>query len=74
MGRFFTTAEAAAKIGVSRQTLYSWIESALINAPKAIPVGGAFIRLWTKADIDLAAKAKGKLKRGPKPKRKGGAK
>jgi predicted DNA-binding transcriptional regulator AlpA len=69
MGQFFTTAQAAAKIGVSRQTLYSWIASGLVTAPKAIPVGDASIRLWTQDDINLAAKAKGKLRRGPKPKR-----
>jgi predicted DNA-binding transcriptional regulator AlpA len=73
MGRFFTTAQTAAKIGVSRQTLYSWIASGLVPAPKSIPVGGASIRLWTQADVELAAKGKGKLKRGrPVPKRKKG--
>ena len=57
------------KIGVSRQTLYAWIAAGLVRSPKPIPVGHAFIRLWTKADINQASKAKGKLKRGPKPKR-----
>lgn len=66
--KYFTTAQAAARIGVSRQTLYTWIASGLVTAPKAIPVGGASIRLWTQADINLAARAKGKLKRGPKTK------
>jgi excisionase family DNA binding protein len=69
MERYFTTAEAATKIGVSRQTLYSWIESGLVRAPEAIPVGGSSVRLWTLADINLAAKAKGKLRRGPKSKK-----
>jgi excisionase family DNA binding protein len=73
MGKFFSTGQAAAKIGVSRQTLYSWIESGLISAPKPIRAGGASVRLWTEDDIDRAAKAKGKLKRGrPGPKRKKG--
>jgi excisionase family DNA binding protein len=70
MGRFFTTAQAAAKIGVSRQTLYSWIESGLVSAPKPIPMGRSSIRMWTQADIDAAAKGKGKLKRGPVPKKR----
>jgi excisionase family DNA binding protein len=70
MGRFFTTKQAAAKIGVSRQTLYSWIASGLVPAPKPIPVGAGSIRLWTQADVELAAKGKGKLKRGPVAKRK----
>jgi excisionase family DNA binding protein len=69
MERFFTTAQAAKRIGVSRQTLYSWIDAGLIHAPELIRAGRASLRLWTQADIDLAAKAKGKLRRGPKPKR-----
>jgi excisionase family DNA binding protein len=71
MGKFFSTSQAAAKIGVSRQTLYSWMESGHIRAPEPIRAGGASIRLWTQADIDRAAKAKGTLKMGrPSPKRK----
>jgi excisionase family DNA binding protein len=74
MGKFFSTAQAAAKIGVSRQTLYSWIESGLIRAPEPIQAGGASVRLWTQADVDRAAKAKGTLKTGrPSPKSKDGA-
>ncbi len=69
MGRYFTTAQAAKRIGVSRQTLYSWIDSGLIRAPELIRAGRASLRLWTQADINQAAKAKGILKRGPKPKR-----
>jgi excisionase family DNA binding protein len=64
--RFFSTKEVAAQIGVSRQTLYTWIESDLIDAPAASRPGA---RLWTKADIAKAAKAKGKLRRGPKRKK-----
>jgi excisionase family DNA binding protein len=69
--KFYSTVEAAAKIGVSRQTLYSWIELGLIDAPEPIREG---VRLWTASQIASAAKTKGKLKRGPVPKRnkKGG--
>jgi len=55
-------------IGVSRQTLYTWIESGHVTPPKPIRVGRAFVRLWKRADIDRAAKAKGTLQRGPRPK------
>jgi excisionase family DNA binding protein len=65
----YTTAEAAANIGVSRQTLYSWIEGGKINAPKPIKLGQRSMRLWTKTDIERVRKFKGKLKRGPKPKK-----
>jgi excisionase family DNA binding protein len=70
MAKFFTTKQAAAKIGVSRQTLYSWIGSGLIRAPKLLHAGAASVRLWTQSDIDQAAKAKGTLRSGPVPKRK----
>jgi len=62
---FFSTKQVAAKIGISRQTLYSWIESGIIDAPAVIRPG---VRLWTEDDIANAAKAKGKLRRGPKRK------
>jgi len=65
----YTTAEAAAQIGVSRQTLYSWIEAEKINAPEPLELGQRSMRIWTKADIERARKCKGSLKRGPKPKR-----
>jgi excisionase family DNA binding protein len=65
----YTTAEAAANIGVSRQTLYSWIDGGKINAPKPIKLGQRSMRLWTKTDIKRVRKFKGKLKRGPKPKK-----
>lgn len=70
MERFFTTKQAAKKIGVSRQTLYSWIDAGVISAPELIRAGLASMRLWTQADINTAAKAKGKLKRGPKEKKR----
>jgi excisionase family DNA binding protein len=72
--KYFTTREAAARIGVSRQTLYSWIDSKLIDAPKPLLLGGGSVRMWTAEDIEHAAGAKGKLKPGPVPKkRKAGA-
>lgn len=58
---FFTTAEAATKIGVSRATLYNWIESGLVEAPEPIRQG---VRLWTASDIAKAARAKGTIKLG----------
>jgi excisionase family DNA binding protein len=75
MAKFFSTGQAAKKIGVTRQTLYNWIDAGLIHAPEPIVVGGSVVRLWTKADIDRAANAKGSLKTGrPGSKRKDGVK
>jgi predicted DNA-binding transcriptional regulator AlpA len=59
--KFFTTAEAAAKIGISRATLYNWIRSGLVEAPEPIRLG---VRLWTASDIAKAAAAKGTIKLG----------
>lgn len=64
----YTTAEVAAKVGVSRQTLYSWIDRGRINAPKPIKLGQRSMRLWSKADMEQARKFKGFLKRGRKTK------
>jgi excisionase family DNA binding protein len=69
MAKSYTTAEAAEQIGISRQTLYSWIESGEIDSPEPIELGQRSMRLWTKTDIERARKFKGKLKRGPKPKK-----
>jgi len=66
----YTTSEVAAKIGVSRQTLYTWIEDGNVVAPKPIAVGKGSIRLWTLADIEQVRKFKGTLKPGPKSNKK----
>jgi DNA-binding transcriptional MerR regulator len=59
--KLYTTTQAAAKIGVTRQTLYNWAEMKLIDAPEAIVPG---VRLWTADEVEAAAKLKGKLPRG----------
>ena len=66
----YTTTEAAAKIGVSRQTLHAWIEGGHVTAPKLVEVGQRPIRLWTIADIERVKKFKGTLKSGPKTNKK----
>jgi predicted site-specific integrase-resolvase len=68
--RTYTTYEAAARIGVSRQTVYMWMRRGEIVAPELMRVGKSFIRRWTLADIERAKKFKGTLKTGPKPKNK----
>jgi len=65
----YTMAQAAKLLGISRQTLYSWIEAGHVKAPKPTPVGEKSFRLWTATDIERAQKFKGKLKRGPEPKK-----
>jgi excisionase family DNA binding protein len=66
MAKTFTTAEAAKKAGVSRQTLHTWMNEGLIAAPKPVKVGQRKFRFWTQQDIDRLKSFKGTLKRGPK--------
>lgn len=47
--KLYTTAEAARRVGVSRQTVQAWIAMGKIKGPELIlPV---HIRLWSKEDI-----------------------
>jgi len=66
----YTTAQAAAMIGISRQALYTWIAERKIDAPEAIKLGRRTMRFWSKAQIKAAKKFKGTQKRGPVPKKK----
>ena len=66
----YTTGEAAATIGISRQTLQAWIAGGKIPAPKPTEVGHMTVRLWTQADIENARKFKGTLKPGPRSKKR----
>jgi predicted DNA-binding transcriptional regulator AlpA len=61
----YTTAQVAKKLAISRQTLYTWMESGFVVAPEPITVGQRSFRLWTAADIERARKFKGTLKPGP---------
>jgi excisionase family DNA binding protein len=60
--RTYTSREAAKLIGVSPQTLYTWIAESHIDAPEQVVTGKRTIRLWSKAQIDEAKKFKGTLR------------
>lgn len=65
--RHYTTGEAAKKIGVSRQTLQTWIAAKKIKAPELTrPI---HVRFWTEAQIARLKAARPYLPR----KRKGEA-
>jgi len=66
----YSAGEVAAAIGVSRQTLQTWIAKRHIAAPQAVKIGGMIVRHWTKAHIEKARKFKGTLKAGRKRKPK----
>jgi DNA-binding transcriptional MerR regulator len=62
-----TTAQAARRIGVSRQTLQTWIARGWIVPPKPLQIAGATVRLWSSREIEAARRFKGTLKPGRKP-------
>jgi excisionase family DNA binding protein len=66
----YTTREAAKALGVSPQTLYTWIGRRQIDAPTPLSLGRSTMRIWTAADIERARKLKGTLKPGPKRSKK----
>jgi excisionase family DNA binding protein len=68
--KVYTTREAAKLIGISHQTLYTWIVEKHIEAPKPIVTGKSTMRLWSKAQIEAAKKFKGTLKRGQTTKKR----
>jgi excisionase family DNA binding protein len=62
--KIYTMAQAATKLKISRQTLYSWIEAGHVTAPKVTIIGKKSFRLWTAADLKRVRKFKGTLKPG----------
>ena len=65
--RTYTTPQAAKKIGVSFITLHRWLRDGK-SRPRAIPLQGRTLWLWTGADIAKGRKVKAAQKPGPKPK------
>lgn len=55
MTSYFTSAEAAKSLGVSRETLYQWMRMKRIHTPKA-RLGKNKQLLWTLRDIEEARK------------------
>lgn len=67
----YTTGQAAAKAGITRQTLHAWIAAGKIRAPKAALFGPGIVRLWRKADMARLLRVKEKIyqKRPGRPKK-----
>jgi len=68
--RTYTTAQAAKKVGVSRQSLHFWVSNGLVKAPEPVKVGRLTYRFWTGTDIKMLREFKGTLRPGPKKARK----
>lgn len=50
----YTTSQAAAKIGISRQTLQAWIAARKITPPEFTRIGKLAVRLWSEAEVEAA--------------------
>jgi excisionase family DNA binding protein len=50
--KFYTTGQAAAAIGVSRQTLQTWIAEGKVSAPKMI----GNTRVWSQSQVNKLKK------------------
>jgi excisionase family DNA binding protein len=57
--KLYTTGQAAAAAGISRQTLYTWIAEGKVKMP-ATKIGNTGV--WSESEVD-------ELKRVPRPKR-----
>lgn len=56
--RRYTTKEVAEEIGVGYQTLFRWLYAGKLDELERMVLGGATLRLWTKADIKKAWKTR----------------
>jgi DNA-binding transcriptional MerR regulator len=58
MEKYYTTKQVAKSIGVGYQTLLRWLYAKHLAEPERINLGGASVRLWTKADLQRARQYK----------------
>jgi excisionase family DNA binding protein len=63
---FYTTGEAAAAIGVSRQTLQAWIAEGKITGPKVI----GNTRVWNESELKKLCRFSNRRKAARRPKQK----
>jgi excisionase family DNA binding protein len=64
--KFYTTGEAAAAIGVSRQTLQTWMAEGKVSAPKM--VGNT--RVWSESQVKELRRVDHKGRSNKKSKKK----
>lgn len=64
----YTTGQAAARIGISRQTLQAWIAAKKLTPPEPIKVGELTVRLWSHSDVEAARECVKENRPGPRRK------
>ena len=63
---YFTTQQAAKRLGIGLSTLIRYIEEKNFPAPKATRIGKREVRAWTEADIERALDFLPKIANGRK--------
>lgn len=53
--QYYTTAQVAEKVGISKKTLYLWVKKGIISEPNRDYKNH---RLWTQEDVEKCAKYK----------------
>jgi excisionase family DNA binding protein len=61
--KLYTTRDAAAAVGISRQTLQAWIASGEIKAPKPIGAWKTAVRMWNKDEVEQLRRLKKQIYR-----------
>lgn len=59
--RTLTSKEAAAVVGITRQTLHSWISRRKLTAPPMVIRNGRAARLWTDSDVARLRRVKDQI-------------
>jgi excisionase family DNA binding protein len=59
----YTTAEAAKAVGISRQTIQTWIKNGWVKPPKMRLLNRVGGRLWTQSDLERLRRVKPKTGR-----------
>jgi hypothetical protein len=69
--RTYSTAQAAKKLKIGRDTLHRWMRGQKFDLPAVQKVGGVSVRLWSDADLErVRAYKKGNYRKGGgRPKR-----
>lgn len=60
-GETYTNAQAAEAVGISRQTLHSWIKARKVKVPRMRIRAGHAMRLWNEEDLARLRKVKSKI-------------
>jgi len=63
---YFTTQQAAKKLGIGLSTLIRYIVEKNVPAPKSTTIGRREVRAWTEEDIEKVRKILPKIENGRK--------